>query len=91
MAILPLLVATGVFLCVGMPLARLLAPQGVEPLAFALWPTAAAGLVLALLTWARQGRFLRWELVRFAAIAGFAGYALPMTTAFWRAARAGAG
>jgi drug/metabolite transporter (DMT)-like permease len=91
MAPAPLFLGTGVFLGVGMPLARWLAPQGVEPLGFALWPTAAAGLVLGALTWLRQGAFLRWELVRFGAIAGFAGYALPMATAFWLAARAGAG
>jgi len=91
MTLVPLFLGTGVFLGVGMPLARWLAPQGVEPLGFALWPTAAAGLVLAALTWLRQGAFLRWELVRFGAIAGFAGYALPMATAFWLAARAGAG
>jgi drug/metabolite transporter (DMT)-like permease len=91
MTILPLFVGTGVFLGVGMPLARWLAPHGVEPLAFALWPTAVAGLVLGMLAWARQGGFVRWELVRFGAIAGLAGYALPMTTAFWLAGRAGAG
>ena len=78
------------FLGLGMPIARWLAPLGVEPLAFALWPTAIAGAVLGALTFAREGGFLRWELVRFGAIAGLAGYALPMTLAFWLAGRAGA-
>ncbi|HYF20397.1 MAG TPA: DMT family transporter [Ramlibacter sp.] len=90
-ATLPLLVGTGVFLGVGMPLARWLAPQGVDPLAFALWPTAAAGLVLAALATARGASLLRWPLLRFGAIAGATGYALPMTLAFWLAGRAGAG
>ncbi|HYF20014.1 MAG TPA: DMT family transporter [Ramlibacter sp.] len=91
MKVIPLLVATGVFLGVGMPMARWLSTQGVQPLAFTFWPTAAAGLALCLLTLARQGAFLRPGLLRFGAIAGLGGYALPMTASFWLAARAGAG
>jgi drug/metabolite transporter (DMT)-like permease len=91
MMVLPLLLLTGAFLGVGLPLARWLAPQGVQPLAFALWPTAVAGLVLTLIAVARQGPLFRGDLLRFGAIAGFAGYALPMTLAFWLSARAGSG
>lgn len=91
MATYPLLLGTGLFLGLGMPLARWLAPHGVEPLAFALWPTAVAGLVLGALARVRQGRFVRMDVIRFGAIAGLVGYAVPMTLAFWLAARAGAG
>lgn len=91
MLVLPLLVLTGAFLGVGLPLARWLAPQGVQPLAFALWPTALAGLVLAGLTLLRRAPLVRPDLLRFGAIAGLAGYALPMTLAFWLSARAGSG
>jgi len=91
MSIPALMIGTGAFLGVGMPLARWLAPQGVDPLAFSLWPTAAAGLVLAAQTLWRHGMLLRPDLLRFGAIAGLTGYALPMTLSFWLAARAGAG
>ncbi|HYF17417.1 MAG TPA: EamA family transporter [Ramlibacter sp.] len=84
------LVPTGVLLAFGMPLARWLAPQGVEPLAFAFWPTAAAGLALALLAAARGQGVLRADVLRFGALAGLGGYALPMTGAFWLATMAGA-
>lgn len=90
MAVHVLLLLTGLFLGAGLPLARWLAPQGVEPLAFALWPTAAAGVVLALVTLSRGQGLVRAEFLRFGAIAGLTGYALPMTLAFWLAGRAGA-
>jgi drug/metabolite transporter (DMT)-like permease len=90
-ALLPFLVGTGVALGLGMPIARWLAPHGLQPLTFALWPTAMAGLLLAGWAFAFQGVRPRAELLRFAAVAGSMGYALPMTAAFWLAAHAGAG
>lgn len=89
-AMLAYLVPTGVLLAFGMPLARWLAPQGVEPLAFAFWPTAVAGLALAALAVSRGQGILRPDLLRFGALAGLGGYALPMTGAFWLASMAGA-
>lgn len=90
-ALLPFLVGTGVALGLGMPIARWVAPHGLQPLTFALWPTALAGLLLAAWGLLVQGVSVRPELLRFAGIAGLMGYALPMTAAFWLAAQAGAG
>jgi drug/metabolite transporter (DMT)-like permease len=91
MTLAPLLLGTGLLLGLGMPLARWLSALGVQPLAFALWPTLAAGVVLALLASRFTVARPRWCVVRFGAIAGLGGYALPMTLAFWLASRAGAG
>lgn len=91
MTIVPILFGTGMLLGLGLPLARWLAPQGVDPVAFALWPTAAAGAVLAVLAHTRGCTLLAPGHLRFGAIAALGGYALPMTVAFWLAGRAGAG
>jgi drug/metabolite transporter (DMT)-like permease len=88
----PVLLGTGVFLGLGMPLAKAAAAQQVGALAFALWPTAAAGLVLMAIGRLRHGRpgFTSAHL-RFGAIAGLFGHALPMSAAYWLASQAGAG
>lgn len=88
----PLLVATGLVLGTGVPLARLAGLAGASPLAFAFWPTAAAGLLLALLAWRRHGLpRLGVALLRFGLIAGALGHALPMTALFWLSGQRGAG
>ena len=88
----PVLVGTGFFLGIGVPLAKAAAHEDVGALAFALWPTAEAGLVLLALGRLRHGRpsltRVHW---RFGAIAGVFGHALPMSAAYWLAAEAGAG
>lgn len=87
----PVLIGTGVFLGLGMPLAKAAADQ-VGALAFALWPTAAAGLALMALGWLRHGApALTPAHLRFGAIAGLFGHALPMSAAYWLSAQAGAG
>lgn len=88
----PVLLGTGIFLGLGMPLAKAAAAQQVGALAFALWPTAAAGLALMAIGHLRHGRpaFTAAHL-RFGAIAGLFGHALPMSAAYWLAAEAGAG
>jgi drug/metabolite transporter (DMT)-like permease len=91
-SIWPVLLGTGVFLGLGLPLARLAAAEGVGPLAFALWPTALAGLLLWPLGRLRGPR-RAWTAahLRFGLIAGLFGHALPMTAAYALSARAGAG
>jgi drug/metabolite transporter (DMT)-like permease len=86
------LMGTGIFLGLGMPLAKAAAAQQVGALAFALWPTAAAGLVLMAIGHLRHGSpaFTAAQL-RFGAVAGLFGHALPMSAAYWLAAQAGAG
>lgn len=88
----PVLLGTGIFLGLGMPLAKAAAAQQVGALAFALWPTGAAGLVLMAIGHLRHGKpaFTAAQL-RFGAIAGLFGHALPMSSAYWLAAQAGAG
>lgn len=91
-SILPLLLGTGFTLGLGAPIAKAAAQQGVDPLAFALWPTLAAGLLLALLGRLRQGRPPDApRLLRFGLVAGLFGHALPMTALFWLSSHAGAG
>jgi drug/metabolite transporter (DMT)-like permease len=88
----PVLLGTGVLLGAGIPVAKFAAAQGVGPLAFALWPTAAAGALLAVLAARRHGALaLRLPLLRFGLIAGALGHALPMSALFWLSTRAGAG
>jgi drug/metabolite transporter (DMT)-like permease len=88
----PVLVGTGVFLGLGVPLAKAAAAQQVGALSFALWPTAVAALALMALGRWRHGRpVLTLAHLRFAAIAGLFGHALPMSAAYWLAAEAGAG
>lgn len=88
----PVLVGTGVCLGIGVPLAKAAAGERVSALAFALWPTAAAGLVLLALGRLRHGPpSLTIAHLRFGAIAGLFGHALPMSAAYWLAAEAGAG
>lgn len=91
-SIWPVLVGTGVFLGLGMPLAKAAAAEQVSALAFAFWPTLAAGLVLIALGRLRHGSpALTVVDLRFGAIAGLFGHALPMSAAYWLSAEAGAG
>lgn len=88
----PVLLGTGVLLGAGIPVAKLAAAQGVGALAFTLWPTVAAGALLALLALRRHGALaLRAPLLRFGLIAGAFGHALPMSLLFWLSTHAGAG
>jgi drug/metabolite transporter (DMT)-like permease len=88
----PLLLGTGVTLGLGAPIAKAAAQQGVGALAFALWPTLAAGLVLGAIGTVRQGRPADMHrLARFGGVAGLFGHALPMSALFWLSAHAGAG
>jgi drug/metabolite transporter (DMT)-like permease len=88
----PVLIGTGVFLGLGMPLAKAAAAEQVGALAFALWPTAAAALALLALGWLRHGApALTLADLRFGAIAGLFGHALPMSAAYWLSAEAGSG
>lgn len=88
----PLLVATGMTLGLGAPIARASAAAGVGALDFALWPTLAAALLLALLGLRRHGPPRHpLGLAGFSWIAGLLGHALPMTALFWLSSRAGAG
>lgn len=88
----PLLVATGMMLGLGAPIARAASAEGVSALAFALWPTLVAALLLASLGLWRHGLPRdSIRLVRFSWIAGLLGHALPMTALFWLSSRAGAG
>jgi drug/metabolite transporter (DMT)-like permease len=87
----PLLIATGVTLGLGVPIAKAAAQQGVAAIAFALWPTLAAGAVLAVLGRLRRGIPKRpARLLRFGTVAGLLGHALPMSATFWLSAHAGA-
>ncbi len=91
-SIWPVLVGTGVSLGLGVPLAKAAAAEQVGALAFALWPTAVAGLVLlALARWRHGPATLNAAHLRFGAIAGLFGHALPMSAAYWLSAEAGAG
>lgn len=88
----PLLLGTGLTLGLGAPIAKAAAPHGVGALAFALWPTLAAGLLLGACGLWRQGPPPDLpRLVRFGAIAGLFGHALPMSALFWLSSQAGAG
>lgn len=88
----PLLLATGAMLGLGAPISRAAAAHGVGPLAFALWPTASAAVVLAALgAWRHEQPPDRFRLARFGAVAGLLGHALPMTALFWLSSHAGAG
>ncbi len=87
-----MLVGTGVLLGLSIPIAKAAATAGVPALAYALWPTAMASGVLALLAARRRGALrASWRLFRYAAISGFLGHAAPMTAVFWVSAQAGAG
>lgn len=88
----PLLVATGMTLGLGAPIARAAGAAGVGALAFALWPTLAAALLLGALGLWRHGLPRdRLRLAGFSWIAGLLGHALPMTALFWLSSQAGAG
>ena len=88
----PLLLGTGLTLGLGAPIAKAAAPHGVSALAFALWPTLAAGMLLGALGLLRQGRPAGLpRLLRFGALAGLFGHALPMSALFWLSSHAGAG
>jgi drug/metabolite transporter (DMT)-like permease len=86
------LIGTGAALGLGMPLAKAAALAGVPSIAFTLWPTVLAALLLALVAARRHGPLtLNAERLRFAVVAGLLGHALPMTAVFWLSAQAGAG
>lgn len=88
----PLLLGTGISLGLGAPIAKAASLQGVSALAFALWPTLVAGLLLAAIGLLRQGRPDDLpRLLRFGAVAGLLGHALPMSALFWLSSHAGAG
>jgi len=88
----PWFAGTGLFLGLGLPLAKAAAQHGVSAMDFALWPTLAAGVLLAVLAFVRHGA-PAWTgpLLRFAFVAGLLGHAAPMTLVFWLSAHAGAG
>jgi drug/metabolite transporter (DMT)-like permease len=87
-----LLLGTGITLGLGAPIAKAAAQHGVGALAFALWPTLVAGLLLCLIAMARQQRTVDLpRLLRFGVIAGLFGHALPMSALFWLSSHAGAG
>ena len=91
-SVLPLLVATGVALGLGIPISKAAGGHGVHPLAFATWPTLVAGLAFGLLAWRRQPALQDpMRLLRFGAVAGLLGHAAPMSALFWLTAEAGAG
>jgi drug/metabolite transporter (DMT)-like permease len=90
--IAPWLLGTGICLGLGAPIAKAASLVGLSPLAFTLWPTLAAGLLLASLGLLRHGRPEGWpRLLRFGGVAGLFGHALPMSALFWLASHAGAG
>jgi len=85
------LLGTGVFLGLGVPLAKLAVLAGVHPLQFTALPTAVAALVLIGFACARQGRPAAGAaLLRFGLIAGVFGHALPMSALYALSHRAGA-
>ncbi|TDP72416.1 EamA family transporter [Roseateles toxinivorans] len=91
-SLLPLLIGTGVFLGLALPLSKYAAQQGVGALDFALWPTVLAALLLSMRAVHRHGRPAQpARLLRFGLIAGLLGHALPMSLAFYLSAQAGAG
>lgn len=88
----PLLLGSGVTLGLGAPIAKVAAQHGVGALAFTLWPTLAAGLLLGVIGLLRQGRPTDLpRLARFGSVAGLFGHALPMSAVFWLSSHAGAG
>lgn len=88
----PLLLGTGICLGLGIPLSKWATAEGVDALAFATWPTLAAGLLLGALGALREGLPReRRALLRFGLLAGLFGHALPMSALFTLTASAGAG
>ena len=88
----PLLLGTGITLGLGTPIAKAAAHDGVGALAFALWPALLAGTLLALLGHRRAGPPPDLpRLLRFGAVAGLLGHALPMSALYWLSAHAGSG
>lgn len=89
---LSLVLGTGVLLGLGNPLARFAVADGIHVMTFTLWPTAVASLILATIALTVHGTLgVDRRLVRFGAVAGAFGHALPMLAAYWLATRAGAG
>lgn len=87
-----LLLGTGVLFGLGIPLSQLGARQGIDVLAFAVWPTVTAALGLAALGWLRHGRLkIDARLVRFGLLAGTFGHAVPASAGYWLARETGAG
>lgn len=87
-----LLVGTGVFLGLGIPLSKLAADTGVPPLMFAILPTGMAALLFAALAYFREGLPSNTaRLARFGGAAGLLGHAIPMSLLYWLTTRTGAG
>lgn len=87
-----LVFGTGVLLGLGSPLARFAVADGIDVMAFTLWPTAVASLILVTIGLTVHGTLgIDRRLVWFGAVAGTFGHALPMLAAYWLATRAGAG
>jgi drug/metabolite transporter (DMT)-like permease len=87
-----LLLGTGVLFGLGLPLSQLGAREGVDVLAFAVWPTAIAAVGLVALGWLRHGRpSLTPGLLRFGLLAGTFGHAVPAAAGYWLARETGAG
>jgi drug/metabolite transporter (DMT)-like permease len=88
----PLLLGAGVLFGLGLPLSQLGARDGVDVLAFAVWPTLAAAVGLAALGWLRHGPLtINRRLLRFGLLAGTLGHAVPASAGYWLAREAGAG
>lgn len=91
-SVIPLLLATGVALGLGVPISKAAGAYDVHPFAFVTWPTLIAGLAFGLLAWRRQPAPQDpMRLLRFGAVAGLLGHAAPMSALFWLTAEAGAG
>lgn len=87
-----LLLGTGVLFGLGIPLSQMGAREGVDVVAFAVWPTVTAALGLAALGWFRHGPLkINARLVRFGLLAGTFGHAVPASAGYWLARETGAG
>lgn len=87
-----LMVATGMALGLAMPMGKLAGEAGVGALSFALVPAGGAALVLGVLAWCRHGRPHQLaRLMRFGAVAGLLGHAIPNSMTAWFSHSAGAG
>lgn len=89
---LVLLIAMGVLTALMLSLAKSAYEGGVHPFAFAFWQTAGAGLVLLALNAARGRRLpLSRHHLRYYAVAGLSGLALPNAIIFFVVSKIGAG
>jgi drug/metabolite transporter (DMT)-like permease len=87
-----LLLATGMLFGLGMPFSQLALQQGVDLLAFAVWPTALAAFGLATVALIRHGPArIDTRTIRFALVTGALGHALPAWAGYWLASQTGTG